>query len=305
MDEVSVYPKPIERQKVSTCLKIFCEETRSALLLHPEMANVEGKEDTASFINMVVTFFRIVNVKSKGADIRHNNPLGVITNEDDERLKFLCRFGDMALQMKPSSGRIRQLTVDTAKAIFQTCHGIVDLCINLLSTSHQYVCIGKFTSDFIEKEFSKLRQGSGGCYFITVQQILEKLNINKTSLLLSLNTDIDNLGTNSGHHCSSCSYKLEEDGIETFDNLEKLEGSMTIDTKMALVHISWYVTRNDPVLLEDELLDTTTFYHQNLVVILMILIEDNLTFLVILLFSGVFFVLSCLKWLKLLYVELH
>ena len=139
----------------------------------------------------------------------------------------------MALQMKPSSGRIRQLTVDTAKAIFQTCHGIVDLCINLLSTSHQYVCIGKFTSDFIEKEFSKLRQGSGGCYFITVQQILEKLNINKTSLLLSLNTDIDNLGTNSGHHCSSCSYKREEDGIETFDNLEKLEGSMTIDTKMA------------------------------------------------------------------------
>ena len=139
LDEVSVYPKPIERQKVSTCLKIFCEESRSALLLHPEMANVEGKEDTASFINMDVTFFRIVNVKSKGADIRHNNPLeGVITNEDDECLKFLCRFGDMALQMKPSSGRIRQLTVDTAKAIFQTCHGIVDLCIHLLSTSHQY-----------------------------------------------------------------------------------------------------------------------------------------------------------------------
>ena len=131
----------------------------------------------------------------------------------------------------------------------------------MISTSHQYVCIGKFTSDFIEKEFSKLGQGSGGCYFITVQQILEKLNINKTSLLLSLNTDIDNLGTNSGHHCSSCSYKLEEDGIETFDNLEKLEGSMTIDTKMALVH-SGYVTRNDPVLLKDELLDTTTFYHQ-------------------------------------------
>ena len=41
----------------------------------------------------------------------------------------------------------------------------------MISTSHQYVCIGKFTSDFIEKEFSKLRQGTGGCYFITVQHI--------------------------------------------------------------------------------------------------------------------------------------
>ena len=104
-ESVSSLTKLSKLDEVSTCLKIFCEETRGALLLHPEMANVEGKEDTASFINMVVTFFRIVNVKSKGADIRHNNPLeGVITNEDDERLKFLCRFGDMALQMKPSSG---------------------------------------------------------------------------------------------------------------------------------------------------------------------------------------------------------
>ena len=95
---------------------------------------------------------------------------------------------------------------------------------------HTYVYIGKFSSDFIEKEFSKLRQGLGGTYFITVQQILEKVNMKKTSLLLSLNADVNTLDTPSGHQCSYCHYNLDEDGIEIFDNLETLENSLAIDT---------------------------------------------------------------------------
>ena len=73
--------------------------------------------------------------------------------------------------------------------------------------------MGKFTSDYLEKDFSKLLQGSGGTYFITAQQILEKVNINKTSLLLSLNVDVDALKASSGHQCSNCIYELNEDGI--------------------------------------------------------------------------------------------
>ena len=30
-------PKPIERQKVDTCLKVFCDETAHALKFHPGM----------------------------------------------------------------------------------------------------------------------------------------------------------------------------------------------------------------------------------------------------------------------------
>ena len=93
---------------------------------------------------------------------------------------------------------------------------------------------------------------------------MEKLNISKTSLLLSLNADVDTFNTSTGHYCASCPYKLEEDAVEVFDNLEKLENSVTIETKMVLVHIAGYVTRNDSVIQEDELLHTTTFYHQML-----------------------------------------
>ena len=32
LNEVSIFPKPIERQKVSTCLRVFCDETLNALL---------------------------------------------------------------------------------------------------------------------------------------------------------------------------------------------------------------------------------------------------------------------------------
>ena len=42
--------------------------------------------------------------------------------------------------------------------------------------------LGNFSTDPLEKEFSKLRQGSGGTYFITVQQILEKVNISEAKL---------------------------------------------------------------------------------------------------------------------------
>ena len=212
LDEVAVYPKPVERQKVSTCLKIFCDETASALRTHPTTKDLEGVKDTADFISLFVKFFKIVNVKGKMADIRHNDSReSVISDPNDERLTFISKLGDMALKMK-KKGKVRErkLTHDTAKALYQTCHGIVDLCKFLLSTSHQYVCIGKFTSDYIEKEFSKLRQGSGGTYFITVQQVIEKLNIRKTSLLLSLQTDMDSIDTSVGHQCSSCNFVLRE-----------------------------------------------------------------------------------------------
>ena len=99
LNEVDISPKPIERQKVSTCLGVFCEETVAALT-HPGMSAVEG---TAAFVMLVVKFGKIVNVKGLGADIRHHDPIqAMVCHPHDERLKYLCSFGDMTLQMKAS-----------------------------------------------------------------------------------------------------------------------------------------------------------------------------------------------------------
>ena len=67
-----------------------------------------------------------------------------------------------------------------------------------------------FSTDPLEKQFSKLRQGSGGTYFITVQQIFKKVNISKSKLLLNLNSDAVNdlFEIEPGHHCKKCSFTL-------------------------------------------------------------------------------------------------
>ena len=50
--EVSVYPKPIERQSVATCLRVFCKETYTGIINQPGMRNDDGRENTAAFIKM-------------------------------------------------------------------------------------------------------------------------------------------------------------------------------------------------------------------------------------------------------------
>ena len=82
LNEVSIYPKPIERQKVSTCLRVFCNRMYHALLNHLGMADVEGVGDTASFLKKVIDWWKIINVKALGADTRHNDPLQAVIRDN-------------------------------------------------------------------------------------------------------------------------------------------------------------------------------------------------------------------------------
>ena len=132
-------------------------------------------------------------LKAKELMWRHNDPLqAVISDPNDSRLDIILEFGNMAKNKAGKQGqRVKQLSKDTTLVLYHTCNGLVDLCIHLLNTNHEYVCPGKFTTDYLEKEFGKLRQGSGGTYFISVQQVIEKLHIKQSSLLLSLNVNIE------------------------------------------------------------------------------------------------------------------
>ena len=47
-----------------------------------------------------------------------------------------------------------------------------------------------------------------------------------------------------------------------FDNLPALESSVPSETKMSLVYIAGYITRKDPELSENQLLEQTTSYYQ-------------------------------------------
>nr|XP_047135436.1 uncharacterized protein LOC124812623 [Hydra vulgaris] len=264
LNKVSIFPKPIERQSVSTCLRIFCDKTYHALINHPRLQHIKERQDTADFINIVVSWWKVLNVKGTGADVRFNDELqAVIRDRNDNRLENVLNFRNMALKMAGKQGkRKKQLTCDTAQPIYHTCNGVVELCRSLLNSSHQYVILSEFSTDPLEKEFSKLRQGSGGTYFITVQQVIEKLNISRAKLLLSLNNPAVDICFDTTHSYPNCGFLLDESSAEIFDNLPNLESFISSDTNMALIYISEYLTRKDNELSENELLEKTTFYHQ-------------------------------------------
>ena len=75
--------------------------------------------------------------------------------------------------------------MDTAKALHHTLNGIVELCRHLLATGHDFVMLGEFSNDPIEREFGKLRQGTGGANFLSAQQMLEKLDTLKMGLIIA------------------------------------------------------------------------------------------------------------------------
>ena len=159
------------------------------------------KNDTALFINKVLIWRKILNVKSFQIDKLRNDPLQADTRSpNDTQLDFIIEFGKMALNMAGSQGIVKNnYSKNTATTIHHTCNGIVSLYRHLFATSHKYVQLRQFSTDPLGKEFGKPRQGSGGTYFINVQQSIEKLYIKQTSLLLNQNVNIDEFDVNPGH----------------------------------------------------------------------------------------------------------
>ena len=261
LTEVAVRPKPIERQKVATCLRVFCDETCAALRTNPETKDADG---TCRFIQKVVDVWKILNVRTKGKDIRHRDPReAVIESPDDPRLTQLKNEAEFFFEMrkKPGGKRMKTLTKDTATALHHTLMGLSDLTKDLLSTSHRYVMLGHQSTDPLEKEFGKLRQGSGGTYFINVQQVLEKLDIKKARLLLRLNVDPSAFHVDPGHSCELCDFQMGDKTVEILDSLPELEKSIHATVKESLVHMAGYVTKKDE-LSEEALIDCTTFYFE-------------------------------------------
>ena len=173
---------------------------------------------------------------------------GVIESTDDEQLVFLADIAKMAECMAPHGKRTKQLTRDTSKVLSRNCKALIYLASYLLSNGARYVILGWFTTDPIEKCFGKLRQGSGGTYFINVKSVVDKINIQYAKLSLKLNLEIE--GTDS-HNCSYCSRSLNENEVEIVENLFDLECHLSKDTCMAMVYIAGYVKKSESLEFED------------------------------------------------------
>ena len=156
-----------------------------------------------NFIYLVVTFWKIVSFLGPYDDIRFCDEVrAAIRSENNENIEKLLKLDNIFENMQYTGRQKKSLTKDTSMGLSHTCKALVDLenCI-LKDHEFSYVMFGLLTSDPIEKEFSKLIQGSGGTYFITVQQILEQVVIRKTKLLLQICNKIDSLSCRSYSKC--------------------------------------------------------------------------------------------------------
>ena len=94
---VAANPKPIEKQKVNTCLKVFCNETADALKFHPGMQD-ENVDGTVTLITKIIEFWKIVNVKTSFEEIWLNDTLrDAISSSTDLCLDNLMEIAELAV----------------------------------------------------------------------------------------------------------------------------------------------------------------------------------------------------------------
>ena len=135
----------------------------------------------------------------------------VIKMPDNPRIKFLLDIAAMADGMRPTTNsRVCSLTSDTAKFSAHICREAVDLTRHLLASGNKYVMLGWFSTNPLERAFGKLRQGSGGTYFLSAQSVIEKIRIQRAKLSAQLKLDISNDSAGDEHEYKLCKRLLTD-----------------------------------------------------------------------------------------------
>ncbi|GFO11589.1 developmentally-regulated GTP-binding protein 2 [Plakobranchus ocellatus] len=246
----SVRPSNIEKQKVSLALNVFSEKTSAAL--KTSSINNESSHQTAVFIDEVLKLRKIFNCKTPGSCHRLRDPDRApidLTETGTRQIETLSVWADIATSLEPTfSPCMFCFTKNTARAITWTCKCLVELAKYFLTTStvfrHQYVALGFFQQDDIEKHFAHSRMSAGINYYITAEDVANTHAID-TAKLLSECGEIDVSALESLHQCYLCEKCLTDEEILTLDELPNKICELSGDERMSLFHIGGYVASKE------------------------------------------------------------
>ncbi|XP_077484882.1 uncharacterized protein LOC144094883 [Amblyomma americanum] len=180
----AVNPTSMERQNVKLALDVINQFVSNALRTHGSAFKIPQAESTALFIDVILTWWQIVNVKTpcKGQRLR-DSMQDPVRSVDDTQLAFLSGVVDWLdawARINITSG---SLTKETHSALRLTCYSLVELSRYCLEELHfKYVLLGKFQTDALEDRFGRYRQLAGSQYHISVRQLYEcekKLRLQK------------------------------------------------------------------------------------------------------------------------------
>lgn len=169
----ALYPTSIERQNVKLALQIFNRETVNALNIFGSKNEEQTYFDTATYIEIIRTWWDIVNVKTffKGKRLRniYEEP---ITKESIHIQKFLNDF--LIWLEKWELYNEGKITKETHHALHHSTDALIKLSKYCLEKKNfAYSLCGKVQTDKLEDRFGKYRQHAGAQYHVSIRQIFE------------------------------------------------------------------------------------------------------------------------------------
>ena len=255
LTKASLSPSNIEKQKVSLVLNVFCDQTISALRTSTAMKTNEDASSTAEFLRLVVNLWKALNNKNKFAASRFNDPARCVIDYEDSQggLALLQHWADFNILSKPPRGmRIKSLTMDTASALSWTCSSLRDLAKFLLTTSlpfkHDYVLLGFFQQDDLEKHFGHFRMSAGCNYFISVKDVMAIHNMDRAKLLVDSIEGDTILKSLTVCNCSeSCTKNtLSSCEQDLIMDMPAMLPSISPDDKMGLFYVAGFLAFKNP-----------------------------------------------------------
>ena len=202
-------------------------------------------DDTTTFVERVTKMWNIINVRLTSCGFLLNDgDRYPVTDPNESRLDFLL---DMATSFKlmdnsKKGSRNKGLTLETSSALHQCLYGLVHLVRILLSTGHSYVLLGKLQSDPIEKEFGVYRQSHGGNYFVSAEQIISSLQLQRLRLFSKIGIELEEEDRNDTDCCTDDLW----DNDHFLDLVERAfheASDLSQNEKSYLYYVSGYVAK--------------------------------------------------------------
>ncbi|KAH6926697.1 hypothetical protein HPB50_021212 [Hyalomma asiaticum] len=137
--------------------------------------NLNYAEGTAHFIDLILKWWHVVNVKSPSKGRRLRDPLqDPVRSLTGKQIEFLNNFLDWLDTWPDIKMDTDALSTETHSALRLTCYALVELCRYCLEElNFDYVLLGKFQTDSLEERFGQYRRLSGTNYHISIQQVFE------------------------------------------------------------------------------------------------------------------------------------
>lgn len=181
------FPSSIERQNVRLVLKVFNDLTLSALEIQNEKRCEEYRNNTSTFVRILLTLWKIFNVSTPFKGIRLNDNLSTPLILHDERFIYLARIVDWLDAWQSLPGKSGKLSKQTYTSLRHACIALEQITNYLTeSCGFSYVLSAFLQTDPLEHHFGLYRMMAGSNYHISYIQILESERRLKLSNILKM-----------------------------------------------------------------------------------------------------------------------